>query len=329
MPTPTFRVRSIALVLLCACLLALTFASLAGAARKTTAADLRVVDADNETLAEGTQLTGPVKIRTDPKAACFGPGTGGSGDRVSVPGTTALGQLANAGGIDDHVSRLGITDFFDFGLGICRIGKAVAPATGYWYLKVNHEASFSGADQTKVRRGDEILWYLIEDYNDPVPDELELHAPARAKAGDPFEVRVTRWADDGDRSPAEGVTVTGASAPTGADGRTSVTVDRRTASLRATGAGSISSNEEVVCTVRLRNCPAGYAKTVGGTGRGDEIVAGKGSERILAGAGRDEIDARKGSAPDRINCGPGRDRLIIPRKSTSKYRSCERIRHRR
>ena len=328
MPTPTFRVRSVVPVLLCACLFALTFTSLAEATARTTAADLRVVDPDNRTLTEGTQFTGPVKVRTDTKADCFGPGTGGSGDRVTVPGSTALGQLANAGGVDDDVSPLGITDFFDFGLGICRIGKSVAPGTGYWYLKVNHEASFSGADQTEVKPGDEILWYLIEDFNDPVPDELELDAPAKAQPGEPFEVKVTRWADNGDRSPAAGVSVTGADAPTGAAGKTTVTGDDRTASLRATGAGTIASNEEVVCTTALRDCPAGYGKTIGGTARGDAIDGRKGSERILAGAGEDEIDAREGAAPDRINCGPGKDRLTIPRDSPSRYRSCERVRFR-
>lgn len=325
MPAPTFRARSAAPVLLCACLLALTFTAPAEAGKKSTAADLRVVDPDNHTLTEGTQLTGPAKVKTDRKAACFGPGTGGSGDRVSVPGSTALGQLANAGVVDDDVSPLGITDAFDFGLGICRIGSAVAPETGYWYLKVNHQASFSGADQTKVHRGDDVLWYLIEDFNDPAPVELELSAPATAKPGEPFAVKATAWADDGERSPAAGVTVTGADAPTDAKGVTTVTVTNRTAVLRATQPGAIASNGEAVCTDALRDCPAGYATTIGGTRRGDEITGGKASERILAGPGRDEVDVRKGNAPDRINCGPGKDRLIVPRKSSSRYRSCERV----
>jgi len=307
----------------------MTFASLAEARPNSIAADLRVVDPDHRALAEGTQLTGPVKIRTSRQADCFGPGTGGSGGKVSVPGSSALGQLANAGVGDDDVSRLGITDFFDFGLGICRIGSAVAPMTGYWYLKVNHAASFSGADQTTVRHGDEILWYLIEDFNDPIPDELELRAPATAEPGEPFGVRVTSWADNGDRSPAAGAIVTGADAPTDAQGRTTVTLTDRTAELHATRTGAIASNVEVVCTRALRKCPAGYATTVGGTKRADRITAGKGSERIIAGPGKDEIDARKGRAPDRINCGPGKDRLVISRKSTSRHRSCERVKLRR
>ncbi|HWN81264.1 MAG TPA: hypothetical protein VNM87_04155, partial [Candidatus Udaeobacter sp.] len=153
MPTPVIRARAahaLPWALLCACLLMLTAASLAEA---STPAGIRVVAPDGQTLAEATQLTGPARLKASPKADCFGPGTGGSGDRVTVPGSTALGQLANAGEWHDRISPLGVTDAFDFGLGICRIGRAIAPATGYWYLKVDHAASFSGADQTKVRRG--------------------------------------------------------------------------------------------------------------------------------------------------------------------------------
>ncbi len=328
MPTPTFRVRSAAQVLLCSCLFALSFASLAEAAIQTTPADLRVVDSKSKTLAEGTQLTGPVKLETSRKADCFGPGTGGSGDRVAVSGSTALGQLANAATIDDRIDPLGVTDFFDFGLGICRIGSAVAPSTGYWYLKVNHAASFAGADQTQISRGDEILWYLIDDFNDPIPDELALRAPATAKPGVPFAVKVRSYADNGDVSPATGVDVTGAAAPTDAEGRTTVTLDRRTAALRATRAGSIPSNAVTVCTAPVGECPPGYGGTVGGTRRADRITGGAGAERILAGAGKDEIDARRGAAPDRINCGPGRDRLIISRGTSSKFSSCEQVKRR-
>ena len=328
MPTPTFRLPAAAVLCACACLLALTFASLAEAKPKSTAADLRVVDPDGRTLAEATQVTGPVKIGTSPKADCFGPGTGGSGEQVEVAGRTALGQLANAGAFDRDVRRLGITDAFAFGLGICRIGSAVAPSTGYWYLKVNHEASLTGADQTTVRAGDEILWYLIEDFNDPVPDELGLRAPAVADPGEPFEVEVTAYGDDGGKSPAAGAIVTGADAPTDAQGRTTVTLSDRVARLRATRAGAIPSNAEAVCTDQLGSCPAGYATTIGGTARADRITAGRAAEEILAGAGRDQVDARRGRAPDRINCGPGKDRLIIARGSNARHRSCERIRRR-
>jgi hypothetical protein len=323
--------RPAAPALLCACLLVLILASNAApaAVAKPAAAGIRVVDAGNRSLAQGTQLTEPLSVRTSPRADCFGPGTGGSGERARVPASSALAQLASAAAIDDDLSPLGITDFFDFGLGICRIGGAVAPMSGYWYLKVNHEASFSGAEQTTVHRGDEVLWHLIEDFNDPIPDELELRAPSRARPGAPFGVHVTAYADDGDASPAVGARVTGADTPTDVHGRTTVTVEGRSANLRATRAGAIASDTEAVCTTRLRDCPAGYETTIGGTTRRDEITGGKAAERILAGAGRDRVDARAGRAPDRINCGPGRDRLLVKRGSASRWRSCERVRFRR
>jgi hypothetical protein len=314
---------------LVACLLALAFPALAAAKIKSTAADLRVVDPGGRALADLTQLTGRARISTDPKADCFGPGTGGSGGEVTVKGSTALAQLAHAGVADRRVQRLGITDAFSFGLGICRIGSAVAPATGYWYLKVNHEASLTGADQTTVRRGDEILWYLIEDFNDPVPDELALRAPAVVEAGEPFTVEVTAYDDGGDASPAVGVSVTGAAAPTDAQGRAEVTVSARTRTLRASGAGAITSNGVTVCTESLGRCPAGFARTIGGTTRADRIVAGRAAETIEAGAGRDRIDARRGRARDRIDCGRGRDRLVLARGSGAIHRGCERVKRRR
>ena len=324
MPTPQSRVRPAVPALLGACALALALASTvtAPAEARSTAADIRVVDAGDRTLAEGTQLSGPVSLRTSRKANCFGPGTGGSGKRAAIPAASALAQLANAAAVDSDLSPVGITDYFDFGLGICRIGRAVAPMSGYWYLKVDHRASFAGADQTTVHRGDEVLWYLITDYEDPIPDELGLKAPSRAEPGVPFEVRVTSYADGGEASPAAGATVTGAR------GRTTVRLDARAADLRATRPGSIPSDAEAVCTTRLSRCPAGFETTIGGTGRSDRITAGRGAERILAGAGKDEVDARRGRAPDAINCGAGRDRLTVARGTASRWRSCERIRFR-
>jgi hypothetical protein len=325
MPTPAFRAPAAAFF---ACLLALTIPALAAAKPRSIPADLRVVDPGGRTLADMTQLSGPARIATDRRADCFGPGTGGSGGRVAIPGSTALGQLANAGATERGVRRLGITDFFDFGLGICRIGSAVSPSTGFWYLKVDHVASMTGADQTRVRRGDDILWYLITDFNDPVPDELELRAPARVEPGEPFAVRVKAYDGDGNASPAAGVAVDGAAAPTDAQGRTTVTVTARTKTLRATGPGAISSNGVTVCTKALRDCPPGYARTIGGTSRADRIVGSRTAESIEAGAGRDRIVATRGKARDRIDCGPGRDRVTVARGSRTKLRACERVRRR-
>ena len=85
MPTPTFRAHHVVPVLLGACLLAFMFASLAEAKSKTVPADLRVVDSAGKSLADGTQFSGTVTIKTDRKADCFGEGTGGSGDKARGP----------------------------------------------------------------------------------------------------------------------------------------------------------------------------------------------------------------------------------------------------
>jgi hypothetical protein len=325
MPTPTFRVQFAAPVLLGVFLLAISFASLAEAKSRTVPADLRIVDSAGRSLADGTQFSGPAKLKTSRKADCFGPGTGGSGARVDVPGSTALGQLAAAGGAFPGSDPLAVTDAFDFGLGLCGIGKAVAPATGFWYLKVDHVASQAGGEQTPVRRGDEIVWYLIADYTDPTPDELALKAPTSADPGEQVRVRVLSYDGDGNRTPAAGVQVSGAPELTGADGRTTITAGDGVSRLRATREGSIPSNTVALCAGQASRCPAGYARTVGGTPRSDKITGGAEAETILAGAGKDRIDARRGQRRDKINCGPGKDRLVLAKGSRSKVRSCEKV----
>lgn len=329
MPTPTFRVLSVAPVLLCASMLALTFAPAAGAKPKTVPAGLRVIDSAGRSLADGTQFSAPARIRTSKGADCFGAGTGGSGARVDVSGGTALGQLAQGATAFPAVDPLSITDAFDFGLGLCGIGRAVSPTTGYWYLKVNHTASSAGGDQTTVKRGDDVLWYLITDYTAPTPDELVLKAPSSAAAGDPVRVKVISYADDGTRGPAAGATVSGAAQPTDAEGRTTVAVDGGVVELRASREGSIPSNSVALCATRPARCKPGYAETIGGTPKADRIVGGATAERILAGPGKDRVDARKGRGRDSINCGPGRDKLILARGSRSKYRSCEKVKIKR
>ena len=220
-----------------------------------------------------------------------------------------------------------MTDFFDFGLGLCGVGKAVAPSTGFWYLKVNHAASFTGGDQTEVKRGDEILWYLISDFNDPTPDELALKTVG-SPSGDQVDVKVVSYADDGAKSNAEGVTVSGADEATDASGVTTVALDGGVTDVRATRSGSIPSNILSLCA-QGGKCPAGYARTVGGTSASDEITGTGEAEEIVAGAGKDEIDATRGKAADKINCGPGKDELILSKGSKSKVRSsCEKVKYR-
>ena len=326
MPIPVLRAR-VAVVGLA---LAATMTLGSAAEAKTIPADLRVVDSDGTVLAEQTQYTSKedVKVKTDKRADCFGPGTGGSGDKTDVPGGTALAQLVDGGRVGRDLRPLSISDSFDFGLALCGIGEAVSPQTGFFYLKTNHVASQVAGDQTKVGKGDEILWFLIEDFNDPVPDELVLSAPAKAEPGADVTVKVTAYGDDGSKSPAEGATVTGADAPTDAQGKTTVPADADLLELTATRDGSIPSNDEVVCTTDASECPPGYESTIAGTGGDDKIATGKNAERVLAGGGDDTITAKGGGkAPDLVKCGGGDDKVTGYGKSgPTKFAGCEKVR---
>ena len=67
-------------------------------------------------------------------------------------------------------------------------------------------------------------------------------------------MQVLAYDEKGHRKPAAGVRVSGASAPTGADGRTMVTL-RAPRRLIARGAGALPSNRVPVCVGR--KCPRG------------------------------------------------------------------------
>lgn len=306
MPLTHSRSRVAAAALVGSLLLALSFSAAAEAARtKAVPAELRVVDGSGRVLAERTQYTGgAVSIKTDPQATCFGPGDGGSGDRVEVPGPTALSLLADAAATDRDVRPLSITDAFSFGLGLCGIGKAIAPSIGFWSLKQDHAATMTGGDSTTVEAGDSLLWYLVNDYNEPPPVELVLRAK-RERDGE-IPVRAFAYGDDGKKTPAIGAGVTGADDVTGADGRTVVAADARVVDIVATLDGAIPSNEESICTVKASKCPAGYAGVVAGTSGNDKINVGR--------------------EPVTVKCGAGRDVVKLSARGRAKLKGCEKVR---
>lgn len=233
-----------------ACVLALTLsmALAAGASAAGFKAELRVVGSGGKVLAEKPVATATTTVKTSPKAECFGKGSGGSGDPVTIKGNTALGLLARASRSTPALSPLSISDSFDFGLALCGIGQSVAKGSSSWYLKVNHKSLSVSGDVAKIHAGDEVLYALAktEAPSYKYPEELVLTGPNSARAGVPFTVRVFSYDEKGKSKPAAGVKVTGASAPTGADGRTTVTLSKP-ASLMATAAGEIPSAREPVC----------------------------------------------------------------------------------
>jgi hypothetical protein len=229
----------------CALALLIVLSTAALAAAKGTRVELRVVGSGGKVLTEQTLGAKTTSIKTSPKATCLGGGTGGSGKSVKIPGATALGVLGQASKSTPALRPLLTTDHFlsEFGLGLCGIGKSRTTKTLSWYLKVNHKNPNKGGELVKLHAGDEVLWAL-EPY--PYPDELGLSAPHEAEAGKPFTVSVFSYDEKGKKTPAAGVSVTGASAPTGADGATTVTLSAPT-TLIATDGKDIPSNQVAVC----------------------------------------------------------------------------------
>ena len=239
------RLVSFRLAAACALALMLVLSTAAMAAAKAPRVDLRVVGSGGKQLTELNLGAKTTSIKTSPKATCLGKGTGGSGKSVKVSGPTALGVLGLASKLAPALQPLQLTDHFlsEFGLGLCGIGKSHATKKLSWYLKVNHKNPNKGGEQVKLKAGDEVLWAL-EPY--PYPSELSLVAPHDAEAGKPFTVSVFSYDDKGKKTPAAGASVTGASAPTGADGTTTVTLSAPTV-LTATSGKDIPSNQIAVC----------------------------------------------------------------------------------
>jgi hypothetical protein len=229
------------------CVLALlaVFSTAALAAAKAPRVDLRVVGSGGKLLTEQFVGAKTTSIKTSPKATCLGKGTGGSGKSVKVNGPTALGVLGQASKLTPALRPLLVTDHFlsEFGLGLCGIGKSKTTKKLSWYLKVNHKNPNKGGELVKLHAGDEVLWAL-EPY--PYPSELELVAPHEAEANKPFTVSVFSYDDKGKKAPAAGATVTGASAPTAADGTATVTLSVPTVLIAKEGK-DIPSNQVAVC----------------------------------------------------------------------------------
>lgn len=235
----------------CALALIVVFSTVAAAVAKGPLVDLRVVGKGGKLLAEKAASAGPVSVKTSPKADCFGPGTGGSGDSVTVKAPTAMSALVGASKSTATLRPLLITDAFDFGLGLCGVGGQEGTKTLSWLFKVNHVAPELGGDSVKVKSGDEVLWALAPF---PYPDELWLQAPRNVEAGRPFGVKVFAYDAKGKRKPAAGVTVSGASEPTGKDGTTTAVL-QKPRRLIARNGEDIPSNREVVCVDG--KCPRG------------------------------------------------------------------------
>lgn len=250
--------RLIPFKLAAACVLALVFvfSAVALASAKGPVAGLRVIGKGGKILAEDSfGVAGEASVATSAKATCFGAGTGGSGKKVTIKTATALGMLMRAAEFTASLKPLLVSDHFDFGLALCGIGGSVAKGKASWYLKVDHKSPPVGGEKVKLHAGDEVLWDLAPSY--PYPGELSLVAPGSVGAGKPFQVRVFSYDEKGKKTPAAGVNVSGASGPTDAAGRATVTLSAP-AKLVARGGGAIPSGREAVCVGG--KCPGSSAR---------------------------------------------------------------------
>jgi hypothetical protein len=294
----------------------------------TRGVDLRVLNTAGKSLASFRQYTGPVEIKTDPGADCFGQGTEGSGDRVAIAGSTALGTVRDALGSAPPLKPLSVTDAYEsqgFGLGVCGIAGYESRGSSFWYVKRNHVGAQVSGSQLKVHQGDDLLWYLSPGF--PPPMELSLSAPSRAKPNVPFQVTVHSYSDDGTRRPAAGVSVTGAADPKGAGGHATVTASAGTEVLQATHSPDIPSSRVRVCiNSNPSSCPTARGKRILGSDHGDQIKGTKGWDSIQARGGADVIDITSGGR-DQVGCGGGHDKVIVKRSDHDDQirSSCEQV----
>jgi hypothetical protein len=316
-----------------ACTATLGLAPAAASAHLTEGTSLRVVGPGGENLAERIQHSGIVHVETDPDAQCFGEGTGGSGDRVTIESpeahvadhtpATALGAVQEASVTDDDLRPFSLTDAFDSGLRVCGIGGFQARGSASWYLKFNHAGAQAAGDRIAVREADEVLWYLAP--SSPYPAELALEAPGFAPpARRHVRVTVTVYMDDGSSRPAVGAIVSAGAADVTTDtaGEALVPLDGRDVSLRATRGADIPSNEVSVCVARSKGKCAPQQLIVG-TSVFNFIKGTEVADKIKARGYNDNVDAR-GGGPDRVNCGGGQhDYAVVDRNDTTK--ACENV----
>lgn len=306
-----------------ACLLAIALAiPAASAGAATTTAQVRVVNTAGVALADQSQVTGDVTVGTDPGANCFGSGSEGSGMARFLPGPNALGIVKDAADANGALRPLSVTDAFypAFGLGLCGIGGFQASGNASWYVKVNHVGANVSGSQVILNSGDEVLWYLSPSF--PYPNELQLIAPTVAKSGRPFPVTVFSYNNDGERARVQGALVAGAEQPTGADGTTSVELEK-SATLQALHGTDIPSNTEIVCVITApRGCGSALRNQIIGTNGPDRIRGSKEPDLIRGRAGGDFVNTR-GGLTDKVNCGRGRDRAKVG--ATDIVRRCEKV----
>jgi hypothetical protein len=303
-------------------------AVLAGSAHAASIpVDLQVEGSEGRSYASERYMTDTTSVVTEKGHGCKG-----SGDRKTISGPTALGVLVDAARVKPLLAPVAVTDQFDFGLLTCGVATEYASgANSFWLYKVNHVEPTVGADANVVEPGDDVLWYLVDTVRDTNSGhELQLRAPARAEAGEQFEVRVVAYDKAGVSTPAAGVLVEGGGVPvrTDAGGVARITfAGNARLTLRASLDPHVPAAPVSVCVNEdLARCPRAHGKTIYGSRRSERIRGTAGPDRVRAAGGRDRINVRKGFR-DRVRCGRGRDTVLAGARDRV-ARDCEVVRRR-
>jgi hypothetical protein len=288
--------------------------------------DIHVVTNDGAQLANLRQYApSAATVKTYAGDDCFDPTPPlkqSSGQTYTQTAPNMLSAVEEASDATPSLQPFKVSDadFASFGsLSICSIGASTPP--GFWFLKTNHVANSTGADQTFIKPGDQLLFYRTpSDFS--ADEELAIEAPSRTTPGAPITVQVHAYAGDGTVVPAAGATVNGGASPVAADAAGNATVTFATEGIHTVAAtrdyNDIASQALSVCVARdLDGCPPARGLVILGSHEPDAIVATAGADQIKprggpdgvrALAGNDRIDVR-GGGKDRVNCGGGDDRV--------------------
>jgi hypothetical protein len=225
-------------------------------------------------------------------------------------------------------------DYASFGsLSVCSIGAGTPP--GFWLLEQNHVSTSTGADQTFIHAGDQLLFYRTpSDFSSD--EELSMDAPARTTPGAPITVNVRSYKSDGTQAPAVGATVSGGDTPATTDSGGNATVTFSSEGLHTLAAtkdyNDIPSQALSVCVARvLSGCTAERGLLIVGSHETDDIVGTAGDDVIKPRAGDDSVRALggndiidvRGGDVDSVNCGGGVD-LVKGDKGDKFAKNCER-----
>jgi hypothetical protein len=268
----------------------------------------------------------------------------GSGDEcvrrdgaIRVPGATAMG-LPQTGSESNQALRQVRVRRDEAGLFVCEIasvlGRPFSDPDGFsgWTYWQDYVAGTASADRVMLRRGDRILW-AYSDFGTTTPlnqgDALELRSVDPGTTDGEFEVRVVAHSFDGGTSPAEGVTIEGASTVTAlGNGRYGLTVGEGFSTLQASRGLDIPSQPIETCfRAGPAPCPRAHGRTIVGSPLGDALPGTRGWDEIDAGRGPDRIEIATGGR-DQVRCGPGVDTVVRKRgdRNDDIHGSCERTR---